>query len=301
MGSASVRAAVAMLAGLLATDRCRAAPSLMPGPVQLEPTAVEILYGVSADDERWYNVLNQTVKMDEPSRTEPMAAAMLAELGLDAGTEFRVQPVVRHLVTHPGSTGTQYQFGVAVLGAGLACQLVRTVLLHVYFVGLYAVRSHSDVPDIRQCLSHIQLAMAGYVNRLSFFGRHPAVEYLVNTNRKINSVFAECDEKNNDVPKTTLLDVIKDVCRTARALLADRCTETAEKDIAPTVHVTNYNDKIFSDHTEVEDHQLLAMIENLDQYEYVDFGTMNSEFWIKWLEIKPYMVHDDEAESNTNE
>lgn len=307
MRSATVRAAavVAAVVGLLWSRRCAAAPAPKsvrsdgpwpPGPAQLEPTAAEILYGVSADDERWYNVLNQTVRMAKPVLDEPAAAAVLADLGLAGRAEFRVQPIVRHLVTEPGSTGTQYRFGVAAVGAGLACQLVRTVLLHTYFTGLYTVREGPGVRDVRQSLSKIQRAAAGYAGRLSFFGYHAAVGFLVDASRRLNALFAVCDDRRDNVPKTDVLAAIRDVCTAARALLGEHCAAAAERDIAPTVRVTSYTDKIFTDRAEVEDHQLMSMIENLDEYEYVDFAAADLDYWTKWLDVRPFVAHEKTAE-----
>lgn len=291
----AVAVAVTLAGAAPTADKAQPDESVPPGPVQLEPTAAQILYAVSADDGRWYNVLGQQVRMARPVLDEPAVAAMLGDLGLAGRDSFRVQPVVRYLVTHPGATGSQYRFGVAAVGAGLACQLVRTVLLHAYFAGLYTVRDGVGVRDVRQCLSRIQLAVAGYAGRLSFFGYHPAVGFLVDASRGLNEAHAACDEKQDDVPKAMLFAAIRDVCRAARALLADRCAEAAERDIAPTVRVTNYTDKIFTDRAEVDDHQLLTMIENMDAYEFVDFEAMDRDFWTRWLDVKPYVAHEDAA------
>lgn len=287
-------AAAVALAGLL--SRCLAdspppSPKLNNSwPLQLEPTAVEILYGVSADDQQWYNVLNQLVKVAKELREETTVAAMLTELGAADKAELRVQPIVRYLVTHPGATGAQYRFGVVALGAGLGCQLVRTVVLHMHFAVRYASRKAPTVAGIRTLMSKVQAATAGYASRLSFFGYGEAVGYLFFVVQKLNEMFVLCDNNNNDLKKQVLVDMLVVVLKEGRRLLEEQCAKTTDEDIVPTVRVPNYDHNIFVNRKLVDNQQLLKMIEGMDEYEFVDFGTTDHGYWNKVLDIKLYEV-----------
>lgn len=263
-------------------------------------TVINVLKGALAEDAKWYHILNMRIKIPVQD-LDANVVAMLQNLNVAVdGTatadgslrlveNIRVHSVIRRLVTDRGSTGTQLMFGIKVLGTALSCQFVHTVLVHLYFTYAYAYKENTAirVAAVRACMSTVQVTMARYANKLAVF--HQNINHFVKINAMFNEVFSRHDEDEN-----TAMNAFEECLTKIReyivsTVLAQQCDETDETILARTLRVMNYDDGILEDFTEVDDDHLLSMIHNMDGYEYVNFSSMDYDFWGKRLAITKYV------------
>lgn len=276
---------LAAVAGVLATAGVRC----FVMPVQADQ-ALNILRGVSADDRNWYNILNLNVSVKRDGLS-PAVLDMLAAVGAD-DDHVKARQVVRYLVTKRGSTGSQRLYGLHVLGTATACQFMNTFRLHAYFTKLFGERDNVDASTIRTCMSRIQVAVMGYVNRLAGLGQ--SVEHFVRMNGRMNEIFAEHD-RDADTGKERFVECLAAVVRSTEERLQERCSLIDIESLPDIIKVNHYDENVFtSDHLEVDDEQLLSMIQELDKYKHVDFDSMDMNFWKERLGVKVYTVLPEE-------
>lgn len=255
--------------------------------------ATNILRGVSADDVNWYKILNHTLQVDEKFRNQ-YVANMLNTVGLP-GPEIKAQPILKHLMTRSGSTRSELNFGVNIVGMALSCQFMNTIVIHSTFLSVYANRETANVPSIRAYMSKIQMALSGYIDKLAAVDQ--PINHLMELNDIMNAVFDQ-HENNEAIEKQVFVDCLNQVIEFIKSNLAVRCGTTNDEEIVKTVNVNSFDDEIFKDKDIIEDFQLLAMIENLDNYSFVKFEGLGPEFWMDRLKIKPYTIQEEEILEN---
>lgn len=254
-----------------------------------------VIRGVMADDINWKPVLITRIKLDK-NRMEGNAEIeeLLKEMDLADNTVIDVLPVIKRLVKNRSFTGSELKFGVHVLGSALSCKLSSTVLLHTFFAYSLAKNKYVDVPTIRSSISKIQSAVAKYTDKVAAFDQ--SVLFFHEYNDAVNLLFMHHDA-DRDKPLKDFVDALYNLVEMARQELRDRCDVMEERTIATTHRVTDYNDSLFNDLEHVDVHQLLTIIEDLEEYDYVDFVSGGPDFWKQTYRIVDYRVEDNMVEN----
>lgn len=253
-------------------------------------TVTRVLAWISADDKNWYNVLNQNVWLNRRA-LGPRVVDMLDEMEM-TGTVVRVHRVLSYLVSRSDATGTQKYFGVDVIGDGLSCRFMKTVLMHLYYTYLYGFRPRVDVSSVRSCLSRIQVAMAGYVDKLFAFGR--PVGRFVRIILEINLLFERHDQNPSGIRREKFNEFIERLLELGNSLLGELCPLNVDCDSVKIVMVASLEDDMLRGKP-VNDHRLLRMINDMDEYRYVAVTALGVEFWMKSLRIVPYVTEESES------
>lgn len=253
-----------------------------------------VLRAVSASDKNWFNVLKLNVKVDRKALSVHVVD-MLDELEM-SGPVVRVHKVVSYLVTHPGSAGTQKMFGMQVLGTAVLCQTMGTLLVHTKILSLYARRAQVNVNDIRSRMSQIQMALPGYVDKVSFFGQ--SIDALVKFNKTINAVFAEHDAAAgtaSEMSKKSYIRCLTTLCKNTLELMDNRCGTSDEKVIGDTLKINSYDKNVFGERKGfITHHQMMTMIDYLDSYDFINVKMMDAKLWMKQLHIVPFVQENSE-------
>lgn len=286
----STSAALVLVSCLMTNVRCL----FLPKPYA---TVTNVLAGALAEDAKWYHILNMRIKIPvqdlDSNVTDMLRNFNVAVDGIGEShlvENIRVQTIVRHLVTDRSSTGTQLMFGIKVLGTALSCQFVHTILMHLYFIMAYAYKADTAnrVAAVRACMSRVQMTMARYVDKLAVF--HQKIDHFVQMNSMFNEVFSRHDQDDTVVMNVFLEYLSKINEYVVGTVLAQQCDVTDETKLVKTLRVKNYDDDIFEDFMGVDDDRLLSMIHSIDGYEYVDFSSLNYDFWGQRLAISEYVL-----------
>lgn len=238
-----------------------------------------VLRAVSANDMIWYHILSLTIKVNR-SALNAHVHDMLDELNVK-GELAKVHQVVSYVVSHAGATGSQKKFGARVLGTGVWCQLIGTLLVHTKITSYYGRRAVM-ADNIRLRLSKIQMTLPVYLEKLSFFDE--SIGELITFNKMINATFALHD-KNPKTDKKIYNKHLLNMCNYLKMCMKTRCGVTDESAIGDRLKINSYDSKVFSDRSRIDDHQLLTMIDDLDGYNFIEIKTMEVKNWINHLKI----------------
>lgn len=264
-------------------------------------TIRNVMRTVSATDTEWYAVLKHRVRVDRSLLDEDGVSALDDDEpdGSDVMV-VSVQRVVARLAADPAAMTSELRFGVAVLGTGLSCQFIYTLLLHTFFTRSHGLRDHVDVATLRRCLSAVQVALAVYVDKLVAFEQD--VEPFMRFNDTVNAAFALRDA-DAGTEKAKFVEYVDGLIELAEATLDKRCGDwmTAVEETVRVVVVNGYDDEIFGGRSAVEDDRLVAMIRDVDKYEYVEFQSLGLDHWMSKLKITAAYEPDgavDEADDD---
>lgn len=244
----------------------------------------DVLRAVSAGDADWYHVLKQPVKVNR-AELNAHVADMLDELNV-SGEHVKVHEVVSYVVGRAGATGSQKRFVARVLGTGVWCQLMGTLLVHTTIAWRYSQRP-VRADDVRLRMSRIQMSLPGYADKLAFFGR--SVEHVTRFADIMNKAFAENDKKSYTKCLARLSKQLK-------TWMGKWCGVTDEPEIGDRLKINNYDRRVFDDagRKGVDDHQMLTMIDDLDGYGFIDVKMMDAKRWMEHLKIEEFRLGGSE-------
>lgn len=241
-------------------------------------TIGDTMRAVSAQDDRWHAVLKQRVRVDRTG------------LGGDSVTVSVQETVTRLATDATTATVSELRYGAAVLAAGLSCEFARTLLLHTYFVSVLGLYDRAYAPTLRWCLSAVQVALAVYVDKLVALG-HDVGPY-VRFNGSVNDAFAAHDARPAMDTAEFVAHVDRLVAELAAGPLAERCAGVGETiDVVTTVRRTADDHgppEEFGGRSVVGHDRLVAMIRDVDPYEYADFRNVGPDVWMSRLNINVY-------------
>lgn len=257
--------------------------------VALDPVAInyEIAKGVLADDVHWKQIIDLKVTVNTHGENSHVTD-MLSELGFADDQQLRAQPILRYLVTNPGWTRNQLFFGIKVLATAMSCQFTNTVLVHLFFISAYGFRTEVTIPPIRSYLSHVQIMLTKYMDKLAMF--NISINFYLNLINRINVLFDK-HNTNNNITKAEFMSSLKEIAKFIKNMLAAQCGVTEEWKIVKTVNVDKFNANIFTkSYNKVDVHQLISMIQGMDEYEYISLSSLGIEFWMERLKIEKYVL-----------
>lgn len=284
-GDAAAAAAVFWWCLVSAVQLCESMPDQYA-------TMGNLLRSVIADDTNWKPVLKERIKLDDgETKGNTTVAGMLGDLGLADVQTIDALPVIRRLAKSRSTTGSELEFGVRVLGTAVSCHMSRTMLLHTFFAAAFAKRDEVDVPTVRSCVSKIQRKVAMYADKLAAFDR--SVTYCRRYSDAVNALFAKHDTavaNAEELPVAVFAEALDALVDLSRQELHDHCGEADEQAIATTHQATENNDSMFQNLEHVDDHQLLTVIEDLEEYDYVDVSSGGVEFWVREFHVVDYRV-----------
>ncbi|VVC39271.1 Hypothetical protein CINCED_3A019718 [Cinara cedri] len=254
-----------------------------------EKTLFHIARGVLQNDMHWKHI----IEIEMPVNTDEMdlrVADMLTELGFE-NNKVKAQPILRYLTTNPGSTSTQLLFGIKILANAMSCQFANTLGLNMLFITMLSYRKTVFVNHIREHMSRFQVTLSKYIDKLAVFGE--PINIYVTLSNNINKLF-EHHNTTEIVDKKVYTDNIKQISNFIKVIRDDRCGETQSDNwsqIAETIRVAYYTPNLFNKmlHNTVADLQLASMIESMDQYEFIDFSSLDDDFWNKRLDVVKYV------------
>lgn len=252
-----------------------------------EMTSYNIAKGVLQNDKYWQNIIDIEVTV-VPDGMDQRVAEMLTELDFKDNKKLRAQPILQYLVTDRSPTRMQLLFGMEVLASAISCQFINTIGIHISFINMYALRKKVEIKSIREYLSLVQVTLTKYMDKLATFGK--SIELLLQLNNKMNMLFDQ-HKKSKRVVKKVYMDAMKNLIKFVKLIQTKQCAGvTDENKIVNTINVVNYNNLIFTKkHTQVEEFQLMTMIENIDQYDFIDFSSLGIDFWKKRLDVVQFI------------
>jgi len=224
---------------------------------------------------------------------------MLDELGLtpEPGEGITPNAIIQRLVTHRSTTGTQFMYGIKVLGIALFNQFMTTLMVHSHLAIKFANRWEADPSALRVGISKIQVSLLNFANKAAFFG-YPIVIFK-QLNDTIN-VFLETNKKMLNSQKT----ITKSNIRNAIMEILTTLFNTAKENVQKASHsYKDINDTIIREIMEylklkstppeeidetMDPHDLYAMIIDIDSYEQVNVSSVGLQFCEKSFNIQKY-------------
>lgn len=266
--------------------------------------ASNILRGVLANDREWRIILTQEL-VPGVMKSDDYKCDMLGDLGLtpEPGVGITPNAIIQRLVTRKGTTGTQFMFGIKVLGIALFNQFMKTLLVHSRLAKEYAGRKESDPSSMRVGISKIQVSLANFANKTAFFG-HP-IDIFQQLNDEIN-VFLNNNEAmlNDHIPgmKGDTRDVIEGILQTLLNTAKDNVKRASHSykdlndddddlmilDIMEYIKLSLDAPEAF-DRKNLESTNLYSLILVIDDYKHIDVSSMGLELCEKMFKVVKHL------------
>ncbi|VVC39272.1 Hypothetical protein CINCED_3A014648 [Cinara cedri] len=257
-----------------------------------QPSVMQrIAKSVLADDMSWLKLINAEIKINWENLDEHIIS-MLNELGfVEIGSSVRAQPILRHLATDRGVTGSELSFGIKVMGTAIFCHFAKTVYVLNIIIAMYSVRPKVTVKSVQEYASKLQMLMVKYVDKLAAFDE--PIDFFLKTIGFLNETFMRMKGKLEE--KMTPMIVLQHygfskIRAESEDILKKKCTNPKDvQNIAKSVSINHLNTTLFTkDFRNVDTHQIVAMIDLMDSYEYVEFSSLGVDYWQKKLEVFEY-------------